>query len=280
MLISVAGIALLGYLAIALLVFVAQASLLYLPHIPTRDIEQTPLDIGLAFEELQLETPDGEVLHGWFLPGSPGDDETSRDTAVLILHGNAGNISHRLDTLRIWHALGYDSVIIDYRGYGKSTGEPDEEGTYTDARTAWQHLVGERGVPPGRIVVFGRSMGGAIASKLASEVEPAALIIESSFSSVPDIAAELYPWLPARTLSRFNYDTRQYAAMANCPVMVIHSREDEIIPFHHGRAIYDTAATPKYMLTLAGDHNHGFLLSGRYYIDGLADFLDTVFPEP
>lgn len=273
MLLNLAGIAVAGYLAMALLMFFSQASLLYLPGIPTRDIEQTPSVIGLDYEDVRLNTSDGETLHGWFLPA--GDNAV--DATVLIFHGNAGNISHRLDTLRIWHAMGYDSFIIDYRGYGKSSGSPDEQGTYTDARTAWEYLVDERNIPAGRIVLFGRSMGGAIASKLAAETEPSALIVESSFTSVPDIATELYPWMPVRTLSRFEYDTRRNVRQVNCPVLVVHSRDDEIIPFHHGRAIFDAAATPKYMLTLSGDHNHGFLQSGTYYIDGLRDFLSTVF---
>lgn len=275
MLLSLAGIVAAAYLAMSAFLFLSQASLLYLPHIPTSQIEYTPAAINLAFENVHLETPDGETLHGWFVPAGNPD----RNAAVLIFHGNAGNISHRLDTLRIWHALGYDSFIFDYRGYGESSGSPDEEGTYTDAQTAWDYLVGEKGIPPDRLVLFGRSMGGAIAAQLATRIEPAALIIESSFSSVPDIAADLYPWLPARLLSRFEYDTRAHARQARCPVMVIHSREDEIIPFEHGHAIYAAAATPKYMLTLQGSHNQGFLNSGMHYIEGLQDFLDTVFDE-
>lgn len=275
MLLSLAGIAAAVYLAMSAFLFLTQASLLYLPHIPGYDIEYTPADIDLAFENVHLETPDGETLHGWFVPAG----DTERNAAVLLFHGNAGNISHRFDTLRIWHALGYDSFIFDYRGYGESTGSPDEEGTYTDAQTAWNYLVKEKGIPPDRIVLFGRSMGGAIAAQLATRTEPAALIIESSFTSVPDIAADLYPWLPARLLSRFEYDTRAYAQQAGCPVMVIHSSEDEIIPFEHGHAIHASAATPKYMLTLQGSHNQGFLSSGSHYIEGLQDFLQTVFTD-
>lgn len=150
---------------------------------------------------------------------------------AAFLHGNAGNISHRLDSLRIFHGLGLDVLILDYRGYGRSEGRPSEEGTYRDARAASRYLVEARGVAPERIVVFGRSIGAAIAAALAVEQRPAALILESGFTSVPDLAADLYPWLPARRLARLHYDTRARLPHVTVPVLIVHSRDDEIISF-------------------------------------------------
>ena len=223
----------------------------------------------MNFELLELETEDGETLHGWFVPAAMDTERT-----VLIFHGNAGNISHRLDTLQVWHRLGFNSLIIDYRGYGNSSGEPSEEGLYTDARTAWHYLVNERGIPSKHITVFGRSLGGSVAAKLATEVEPAALIVESAFTSVPDAAADIYWWLPVRWLSRFEFATKDYVQQVRCPVLVVHSRDDEIIPFSHGRAIFDAAPEPKQFLELRGGHNEAIFESRGVYLQGLQDFVN------
>lgn len=268
MLLNILAIAALVYGAIVLLVYVMQPQLLYLPNLPTREIVTTPQDNGMPHQDVVLETEDGERIHAWYVPAPD-----ARDT-VLIAHGNAGNISHRIDTLRIWHRLGYNTLIFDYRGYGQSSGRPDEAGTYLDARAAWDWLTGERGIEPGSIVLFGRSLGTAVVAQLATQVGPGALVVASPFTSVPDLAAELYPWLPARYLSRYEYPVKRFVRDADCPVLVIHSREDEIIPFHHGQAIYAAAAEPKSLLELSGGHNEGFLRAGERYTRGIDDFLD------
>ncbi|MDX1444486.1 MAG: alpha/beta hydrolase, partial [Gammaproteobacteria bacterium] len=167
-----------------------------------------------------------------------------------------------------------NSLIIDYRGYGNSSGEPSEEGLYTDARTAWCYLVDERGIPSKHITVFGRSLGGSVAAKLATEVEPAALIVESAFTSVPDAAADIYWWLPVRWLSRFEFATKDYVQQVRCPVLVVHSRDDEIITFSHGRAIFDAAPEPKQFLELRGGHNEAIFESRGVYLQGLQDFVN------
>jgi fermentation-respiration switch protein FrsA (DUF1100 family) len=241
--------------------------MLYLPDIPSRKLNATPQDIGLPFENIHLLTDDGARLHGWYIPAAQ-----ARGT-LLFFHGNAGNISHRLDSIRLFHDLRLSVLIFDYRGYGQSEGTPSEEGTYRDALAAWRYLTEERGIATSRIVLFGRSMGAAIAAWLATQKQPGVLIVESAFTSVPDTAAELYWWLPARRLSRFKYATRDYVAQARCPVLVVHSPEDEIIPFHHGEAILAAAREPKEMLRLRGGHNDGFMTSGRLYSDGFDAFL-------
>lgn len=247
--------------------YFGQANLLYLPDIPSRDLTASPLDIGLAYETVALDTRDGVRLHGWYIPA-----RGARGT-LLFFHGNAGNISHRLDSLRIFHGLGLNVLIFDYRGYGRSEGRPGEEGIRLDALAAWRHLVETRGEAPARIVLFGRSLGAAVAAWLAARESPGALILESAFISVPDLAAELYWWLPARSLARLDYATRDYLAGVRCPVLVVHSPEDEIIPYRHGRALYAAARQPKAFLELRGDHNAGFLLTGTAYPAGLDAFL-------
>jgi fermentation-respiration switch protein FrsA (DUF1100 family) len=261
------------YLLFLGLVYAMQGRLLYLPNLPGRELDATPADVGLAYEDVQLTADDGVKLHGWFVPAA----ENARGT-LLFFHGNAGNISHRLESILQFHRLGLDVLIVDYRGYGRSEGSPSERGTYRDAEAAWQYLTEERGVAPSRIVVFGRSVGGAVGAWLAANREAGALIVESSFSSLPALAAELYWFLPVRWLSRFRYPTADYVAAADCPVLVIHSREDDIVPFHHGRAIYESAGEPRHFLELSGPHNGAHVLSEERYLEGLREFLAASLP--
>ncbi|HJP45522.1 MAG TPA: alpha/beta hydrolase [Arenicellales bacterium] len=255
-----------GYGALAIFLYFYQPRLLYLPGLPTRELVATPKQIGLEYQEIRITTQDDVALSGWFLP-----HQQPRAT-LLFLHGNAGNISHRLESLDIFHHLGLAVLIIDYRGYGQSSGRPSEEGTYQDAAAALRYL-GQRGVPPDRVVVFGRSLGAPIAAWLASREPVAALIVESAFASAPQIAAKLYPWLPVRWLTRFRYDTAGYAAKTSSPVLVIHSLEDDIIPFEQGRIVYDSLKGESEFLELTGGHNDGFLVSGARYTNGIDRFL-------
>ena len=270
---SVLSLLLLVTLAYALLVaFVwwRQESMLFLPQLPSRELVATPADVGLRYEALRLPTADGETLDAWFVPAA------AERAVLLFFHGNAGNISHRLDSLQVFHELGLSVLIIDYRGYGRSTGRPTEQGTYEDARAAWRYLVEDRAIPPQRIVLFGRSLGGAVAAWLAAQSAPRALIVESAFRSVPDMAAELYWFLPARRLARLHYPVEALLPRVAAPVLVVHSRDDEIIPFSHGEALQAAAGPPTRLLALQGGHNTGFLLSRPRYIAGLAAFLDEV----
>lgn len=268
------ALALLAYFAVAVLACALQSKLLYLRSVPGRDLSATPADAGLAFEETYIDTEDGLALHAWYVPADP-----ARAT-LLFFHGNAGNVSHRIDSIRIFHDLGLSVLIIDYRGYGLSEGRPSETGTRRDARAAWDHLVSERGVPPGRIVVFGRSLGAAVAAELARGRDPGAVILESAFTSVPDIAQEAYWFLPARWLSRFDYATADYVRDVTAPVLVIHSEDDDIIPLHHGLAVHDAAREPKRLLVLRGDHNTGYLVSASRYRKGIDEFLADVAELP
>jgi fermentation-respiration switch protein FrsA (DUF1100 family) len=257
------------YGVICIYLFLMQAKLIYYPDIPSRNLTASPADLSLEYESVSITTSDEVTIHGWFIPA-----EQERGT-LLFFHGNAGNISHRLDSLKIFHDLGLAVFIIDYRGYGRSQGELSEQGTYLDAAAAWNYLTETRKIPAHQIIVFGRSLGAAIAAYVAAGQGPGALILESAFTSVPDMAARLYPVFPVRRLSRFQYNTQKSLASVSCPVMIIHSPDDEIIPYINGQKLYDRAREPKKFLEILGGHNEGFLVSGRTYVDGIANFIAT-----
>jgi fermentation-respiration switch protein FrsA (DUF1100 family) len=252
------------YILFAGFLFIFQSHYVYYPD---RILLADPSSIGLEFESVSFETEDGVKLSGWYILS-----ENARGI-IIFCHGNGGNISHRLESIQIFHRLGLDVFIFDYRGYGRSEGRPSEMGTYRDIEAAWRYLVEERQVNPDRIVVFGRSLGGAVAAWLAHRYTPGALILESAFTSVPDIAAKLYPYLPVRLLSRYKYDTARYLDGVNCPVLIVHSREDEMMPFSHGQRLFERAAEPKEFLEISGSHNEGFITSGKHYEEGLDSFI-------
>lgn len=252
------------YAMLCLAIFAFQSRLVYFPM---KDLAATPAAIGLAYEDVRLETSGGTQVHGWYLPGRT-DGRT-----LLFLHGNAGNVSHRLDSLRLFNELGLSVLIIDYSGFGQSGGTPSEQQTYEDALLAWQHLTDSRGLAPERIVIFGRSLGGGVATWLATQVTPAGLILESSFTSLPALASKYYPMFPVRWLARIRYDNAARLPTVGSPVLVAHSRDDELVPIAHGRALFALARDPKYFLEMSGDHNVGFLLSGPAYRQGLLAFI-------
>jgi len=264
---SIVVMAAAAYAVVLLALFVFQSRLIFFPNMPSRAIGPGPDSIGLAYEPVEITTEDGIRLDGWYVPAQQPRG------VVLFFHGNAGNISHRLDSLRLFNALNLDTLIFDYRGYGRSDGKVSEQGTYRDGEAAWRYLTEKRGIAASEIVIFGRSLGAAIATHVASRQTPGALILESGFVSVPDMAAALYPWMPARRLARIKYPTGEYLQAISCPVLIVHSRDDEIIPFEQGRKLFEFAGEPKHFLELRGGHNDGFLVSGRRYLDGFDNFL-------
>jgi len=268
--VSIVSVFAIGYAMLAAALFFYQPNLLYFPDMPNREIEATPGDIGLDFEPLTLATRDDEQLDAWFIPAEPARG------VLLFCHGNAGNISHRLESIRLFHELGLSVLIFDYRGYGQSSGKPTEKGTYRDADAAWRYLVEQRGIPAEHIILFGRSLGASIAADLATRQSAAGVILESAFTSVPDVAAQLYPWLPVRWLSRYQYDTRRKLADIHSPVLIVHSRDDEIISYSNGERLFEAANEPKQFLQLRGGHNDGFFVSGKDYTRGLDSFLGNV----
>ena len=254
------------YLAFLITIYFMQDRMLYYPE---REVVQTPLDIGLEYEEVTLQTIDNVTISGWYIPAK------NEKGVLLFCHGNAGNISHRLESISIFHNLGLSVMIFDYRGYGKSEGNPSEKGTYLDAEAAWNYLVEVNQKSSDRIILFGRSLGAAIASDIALKKVPAGLILESSFLSVPDMGKKHYPWIPVKYLSKFHYSTGDKIQSITCPKLIIHSPDDEIVPFEHGKSLFEKAGKPKEFMQIKGGHNEGFLVSGDFYIEGLKRFVNT-----
>jgi hypothetical protein len=243
-------------------------------YFPMRAFDATPRGLGLKHEDVTLRADDGVRLHAWYLPV-----EGSRLT-LLVCHGNAGNISHRLDrALLLQSRLKLESLLFDYRGYGQSEGSPDEEGTYRDARAAWRWLVA-RGVAPGRIVIFGESLGSAVALQLALEVEARALVLESPFASVPEMARAVYPFLPVWPFVRTRYDNVGKAPGLKLPLLVLHGDRDEVVPFAQGRRVFEAAPEPKRFYAIPGaSHNDTYYVGGEAYWRALGEFLDGLPPR-
>lgn len=262
------------YVGLALYLYVFQARFVYFPELPSRQLTTSPADIGLAYETVSLRTADGETLAGWFIPASE-----ARGT-LLYLHGNGGHMGHRLDPIEVFHRLGLNVLIIDYRGYGNSSGKPSEASTYEDALAAWNYLTQHKRLRPERIVLFGESLGGSIAAWLAARQPPAGLILYASFTSVPDMAQALYPMFPASWLARYHYDTRAALSKAHCPLLILHSSEDEIIPFSHGQTLLDAANTPKQLVELRGGHNDALWVSRAVYAREVEHFLQQYLAKP
>jgi uncharacterized protein len=259
-----------AYVAFAAILYLFQARFLYFPE---REMVSTPHDARLPFEAIYFKTADNVELYGWFVP------KQNARGVVLFCHGNAGNISHRIEYLQLFNKLGYSTFLFDYRGYGKSEGKPSEMGTYLDAQGAWNYLVDKRVICPEDIVIYGESLGGAVGAWLAKERRPAALILASSFTSIPDVAANIYPLFPVRWLAKFHYDTKRFLCEVTCPVLVIHSPDDEIIPYAHGCALFEEAKEPRKFLEIHGDHNSGFMSSEDIYLMGISSFLSEHLPQ-
>lgn len=256
-----------AYALVCLLLFIFQARFVYFPD---RGLVATPQHVGLEYTDVFFKTEDGVTLHGWYVPVEGAKN------LLLFFHGNAGNISYCIDSIRTFHDLGLAVFTIDYRGFGRSGGRISEDGTSKDARAALRHVTSELGFDSRHLIYCGRSLGSAVAIELATHEPPKGLIAESCFSSMPDVGSRVYPWLPVRLLSRIRYDSLRRVAALSCPKLFIHSRGDEILPFDLARRLFDAAAEPKMFLEIQGDHNTGFLVSGATYIEGLSDFIASL----
>ena len=242
---------------------------------PEREHYAQPADFGLSAQDVWLTTTDGVRLHGWYVP-APGVANL-----VLFCHGNAGNISHRLENLALLHQAGMAVFIFDYRGFGQSRGKPSEQGMYLDAEAAWQWARGQAAKQGGRVVIFGRSLGGVAAVHLASRQKPAGLVLESTFTNLGAMAKAFFPvpGLEGRLKGRFNSLGR--APRVACPVLMLHGDADEIVPFRLGRELFEALPQPKRFVTLAGaGHNDTYVVGGQAYFDRLAKFvLDPSTPH-
>ena len=227
---------------------------------PMAQVERTPADLGIPFEDVYFTTGDGYALNGWFIPApmeGSASDLGNADITLLWFHGNAGNMGHRVDDLALFHhLLGVSIFIFDYRGYGNSQGKPSERGVYRDSRAALAHLVGREDVDPGRIVYYGRSLGAAVAVELALRHPPDGIVLYSPFTSLADMGAALYTFSPVRLLAGNRLDSLARIGQYQGPLLVIHGEADEIIPIEQGRALYDAAPGPKTFYQLPGAHHN------------------------
>jgi hypothetical protein len=250
---------------------------------PSRELEATADGLGRPFEDVSFKTADGVELNGWFFPA--GTNSPRAHLAILVCHGNGGNISHRLDLCQVLLQTGAAVFVFDYRGYGRSRGRPGEEGTYCDAQAAYQWLR-QKGFRGGNIVVFGESLGGGVASELALRETLGGMVLQSTFTSIPDIGAELYPWLPVRWISTIKYDTRSKLPRLTIPVLVMHSRADDLARFHHAEDNFTAANEPKFFCELRGAHNEAawehpeFREAIEKFVNRVDEFANNKKPQP
>jgi uncharacterized protein len=252
-----------GYLLVVLVMLLLENSLIFIP-INRADDDWAPR--GLKVEDACFQAADGTHLHGWYAP-----HEHPR-AVVLFCHGNAGNVTHRAGALRMLHdRVGVATLVFDYRGYGRSEGKPNESGVLADARAARAWLAARENIAETSVVLMGESLGGAVAVDLAARDGARALILESTFSSLPEVAAHHYPWLPIRWLMRTRFDSAAKIGDYRGPLLQSHGDPDTIIPIEYGRRLFERANEPKEFFTLAGyDHNDPRPLT---YYDALAAFI-------
>jgi len=238
---------------------------------PSVEIRYTPEHADLKYEEVFVETVDGITISAWWVPA-----DRPRAT-VLFCHGNAGNMSGRLDTLIIFNRLNLNTCMFDYRGYGKSEGSPSEQGTYLDALAAYEFVRKKKNIPQKKIIIWGRSLGGPIAARTAADNPAGSLVIESTFISLKALVHDHYSWLPGFILSGYAYDTGKYLEELSIPVLVVHSRDDEMIPFYHGQELYKSIKAPKEFIEIKGSHNRGFIDSIDVYSATINDFINRCY---
>lgn len=242
---------------------------------PDRILTATGAELGRPFEDVWFKAKDGVELNGWFFPG---DRNSSRSSlALLLCHGNAGNIGYRLDMCRALLETGVSVFVFDYRGYGRSQGRPSEEGTYLDAQAAYAWLQ-QKGFAPTNVVAYGESLGGGVAGELAMRETLGGLILQSTFCSMPDIGAELFPWLPVRWIGSIKYETCKKLPRLRIPVLIMHSRMDGLIGFHHAERNFALANEPKLFWELNSDHNDP-VSEPKHFTEGIEKFLRMLKAE-
>jgi fermentation-respiration switch protein FrsA (DUF1100 family) len=234
---------------------------------PSREMDADGTEASRPFENVFFKTSDGVALNGWYLAARTNSPRGH--LAVLICHGNGGNISDRANLYHAWLQTGVAIFAFDYRGYGLSEGRPGEEGTYLDAQAAY-HWLAQKGFT--NIIAYGESLGGGIASELCRREKMCGLILQSTFTSIPDIGAKMFPWLPVRWLAKIKYDTHSKLLRLQIPVLVMHSRTDELVPFEFAVRNFTAAREPKLFWEISGGHNEA-LEERERFLEGLGKFL-------
>jgi fermentation-respiration switch protein FrsA (DUF1100 family) len=256
-----------GFLILLLLMYLFQDRLLFMP---SSEMIQTPESAGLNAEDFWAETKDGVRIHGWYFP----NEETNR--VIILSHGNAGNISYRIDIARTLLNSGAAVLMYDYRGYGKSGGRPSEQGLYRDILAVTQALMDENGFKSEDIFHYGRSLGGAVAAYAATEIRPGGLVLDSAFTHLRAMAGDVYPFVPS-ALVKYRFPTEEYLnQLHGVPVMIMHSPQDEIIPYNHSERLFEAAGEPKRFVRLRGGHNENFFASRELISQSWKEFLNSV----
>lgn len=237
---------------------------------PLKEINSTPRDWGLSYEPITLRLKDNTNIAAWYIP-HPQANKT-----VLFFHGNGGNMSHRASSVSVFHKLKLNVLIIDYPGYGESDGIPTEQGLYQSAGAAWEFLISDKKFNNDNVIIFGRSLGGAVAVDLASRVKAGALILESTFTSADDMADIIFPLLSRFLYLRYSFDSQSKIKDVSSPLLVIHSPEDEMIPYVLGKKLFEQATSNKQFLQISGGHNHGFIKSMSSYQKTLNHFIQKL----
>lgn len=260
-----------GYLGLCAVVFLLQDRLVFLPGPPP---SRTPADRGLEFESVRLAV-DGEALDLWWIPSLTRPPRG----VVVFCHGNAGSIEHRIGAAGAWVRRGFDVALFDYRGYGASEGTPSEAGLFADARAVHAFATTERGHDPRRVLAYGRSLGGAVAIDLAAERQVGGVVVESTFTSLPDVGATAYPFLPVRLLSRFAFDSASKIERIDAPLLLAHGPDDAVVPFAWGAALFERAREPKEFVRLEGGHNDAGIEGTAAARAALDEWLERTWPQ-
>lgn len=238
-------------------------------YFPLRTIEATPEVLGLDYEEVTITAEDGIQISGWFIPS-----RTPRVT-LIFCHGNGGNISHRLEKIKMFNDLSLDVLIFDYRGYGMSKGRPSEKGVYLDAEAVFNYLINKKKILPQKIIVYGESLGGAVAINLAGKHEMGGIIIEGTFTSVSDMAKRLLPFIPTFIYAS-RFDSLEKIRNVKSPKLIFHSIDDEIIPFEMGEKLFYAASKPKEFVKIRGGHNETFINSLDVFVKEIDEFVERM----
>jgi uncharacterized protein len=242
-------------------------------YFPSARMDAAPGQLGRPFEDVFIPVENGQHVNAWYFPA-----QNPSTPVVLVCHGNAGNISHRLELAAVLLEAGAGALLFDYRGYGRSDGRPGEENTYRDAQAAY-HWLAAKGVAGANIIAYGNSLGGGVACELALREKVGGLILQSTFTSIPDVGAELFPYLPVRLISTIKYNTRAKLPKLHVPVLILHSRRDELMAFHHAEDNFAAANEPKFLREISGGHNDGLSSSRPAMLTAIREFLQTVIGQ-
>jgi fermentation-respiration switch protein FrsA (DUF1100 family) len=238
-------------------------------YFPSRRMDARPRQLGRPFEDVFIPVERGQRVNAWYFPA-----QMASRPVMLVCHGNAGNISDRLDLASLLLEAGAGVLLLEYRGYGCSDGKPSEENTYRDAQAAY-HWLRAKGLPGTSIIAYGESLGGGVAAELALREKVGGLILQSTFTSIPDVGAELFPWLPVRLVSTIKYNTRAKLPRMRVPALILHSRQDDLIAFHHAEENFAAANEPKFLRELRGGHNDTLWASRPQMLAAVREFLQN-----